>query len=199
MTEHSRYKTPQGDIVKVYYDPDPEQPLETMDDTKFFAIHRRYELIIGGYNFISMSELLKSMIETYVPESYRKRLFNKSENPDFVDDIISFINKYAYVLPVYLYDHSGLCLSTSPFSCPWDSGQVGFVAIRKKDWSIKDGNWVDYLNSIIKVQDYYINGNVFGFIKETEDGEWIDYCWGYIGDDFKENGLYDAAGVKYSK
>lgn len=31
------------------------------------------------------------------------------------------------VLPVYLYDHGGLRISTEPFSCPWDSGQIGIV------------------------------------------------------------------------
>ena len=31
------------------------------------------------------------------------------------------------ILPLYLYDHSGITMKTSPFSCPWDSGQVGFI------------------------------------------------------------------------
>ena len=33
----------------------------------------------------------------------------------------------AVVLPLYLYDHSGITMSTEPFSCPWDSGQVGYI------------------------------------------------------------------------
>lgn len=32
-----------------------------------------------------------------------------------------------YYIPVYLLDHSGLSISTSPFHDPWDSGQVGFI------------------------------------------------------------------------
>jgi predicted Fe-S protein YdhL (DUF1289 family) len=37
------------------------------------------------------------------------------------------------ILPLYLYDHSGITMSTTPFSCPWDSGQVGwmFVTLEK--------------------------------------------------------------------
>ena len=31
------------------------------------------------------------------------------------------------ILPLYLYDHSGITIQTTPFSCPWDSGQVGFI------------------------------------------------------------------------
>src|SRR3989304_5726596 len=30
-------------------------------------------------------------------------------------------------LPLYLYDHGGITMSTGAFSCPWDSGQVGFI------------------------------------------------------------------------
>lgn len=31
------------------------------------------------------------------------------------------------MLPIYLYDHSGITISTSAFSCRWDSGLVGFI------------------------------------------------------------------------
>ena len=34
-------------------------------------------------------------------------------------------------LPLYLYDHSGLTIATTPFSCPWDSGQVGWIAVER--------------------------------------------------------------------
>ena len=30
--------------------------------------------------------------------------------------------KDVIALPLYLYDHSGITIRTSPFSCPWDSG-----------------------------------------------------------------------------
>jgi hypothetical protein len=31
------------------------------------------------------------------------------------------------ILPLYLYDHSGITMNTTGFSCPWDSGRVGFI------------------------------------------------------------------------
>lgn len=38
-------------------------------------------------------------------------------------------------LPVYLYDHSGVSMNTTGFSCPWDSGQVGYIyATAEKIW-----------------------------------------------------------------
>ena len=41
------------------------------------------------------------------------------------------------VLPLYLFDHSGITLSTTPFSCPWDSGQVGVIYVHIDD--LKEG------------------------------------------------------------
>lgn len=31
------------------------------------------------------------------------------------------------LMPLYLYDHSGITISTSEFCDPWDSGQIGFI------------------------------------------------------------------------
>ena len=43
-------------------------------------------------------------------------------------------------LPLFLYDHSGITINTTGFSCPWDSGQVGFIYITKakalKEWGV---------------------------------------------------------------
>lgn len=32
----------------------------------------------------------------------------------------------AFILPLYLYVHSGMAMSTGPFNDPWDSGQMGW-------------------------------------------------------------------------
>lgn len=31
------------------------------------------------------------------------------------------------VLPLHLYDHSGITMNTTGFSCPWDSGRIGII------------------------------------------------------------------------
>ena len=38
----------------------------------------------------------------------------------------------AVLMPVYAYIHSGMTISTEPFSCPWDSGQLGFAIVTKQ-------------------------------------------------------------------
>ena len=54
---------------------------------------------------------------------------------DTLLDLVSEKNEYA-ILPLYLYDHSGLAMSTGSFlgralHAEWDSGQVGFIYMDK--------------------------------------------------------------------
>ena len=37
------------------------------------------------------------------------------------------------ILPLYLYDHSGITISTTPFGDPWDSGRVGFIYMTREE------------------------------------------------------------------
>lgn len=46
------------------------------------------------------------------------------------------------MLPLYLYDHSGITMSTGPFSCPWDSGQVGWIYLSKEKTFEENLGWI---------------------------------------------------------
>lgn len=35
-------------------------------------------------------------------------------------------------LPIYMYSHGGETINTTGFSCPWDSGQVGWILQLRK-------------------------------------------------------------------
>lgn len=106
-----------------------------------------------------------------------------------------------WISPLYLYDHSGITISTSPFSCKWDSGQVGFAIVTKRDirklYGCKNvtkkiieqvGEWAE---GEIKTYDQQIRGEVYGFSIEDEDGEQEDACGGFFGDDLTTNGMSD--------
>ncbi len=108
---------------------------------------------------------------------------------------------------LYMYDHGGVAISTEPFSCRWDSGQLGYVWISQNHIDsigchMQDSEtWHDYIARLDKyleneVQEYddYINGNVYGFTIVDEDENILDSCYGFIGDDFSKNGLYDYIG-----
>jgi len=105
------------------------------------------------------------------------------------------------ILPLYLYDHSGLIISTGPFTCPWDSGQIGWIIcdpgmIRSLfNWDRERAE--EALRAEVAEYDAYLRGAVYGFIVEEHDGDgWeeVDSCWGFYGDDIHENGIADSLG-----
>lgn len=113
-------------------------------------------------------------------------------------------NEHAVCLPLYLYDHSGITIRTGPFSCPWDSGQVGWIycdrATILKEYSRKRltkallARIASYLESEVTTYDQYLTGDVYGFIVE-QDGEHVDSCWGFYGmEDVKAEGRASAEG-----
>lgn len=100
-----------------------------------------------------------------------------------------FEENKSIVLPVYMYDHSGVTLSTKPFSCPWDSGQVGFIYCDLSK-ALKEFNAAEVSDDLIEkvkkslqceleVYDKYQRGEVFGYIVKDSSGEDIDSCWGF--------------------
>lgn len=101
-------------------------------------------------------------------------------------------------VPLYLMDHSGLSMSTGPFLCPWDSGQVGWAYVAKKDiergfpgckhWRVKAKK---IINAEVETFSQYLSGDVWGY-RILEDGEEVESCWGFFGHDYCEQ---EAAGI----
>ena len=120
---------------------------------------------------------------------------------DFSDEqkerIYAAAFKKNVILPLYLYDHSGITMRTSSFSCQWDSGQVGWIYMSYEDIR-KEYSWKritkkrralieKYLTGEVETYDQYLTGDVYGFTitREDEDGEEVvvDSCWGFYGYD----------------
>lgn len=107
------------------------------------------------------------------------------------------------ILPVYMIDHSGVALSTASFSCPWDSGQVGFIYATRERAEAGGYPWGDreYIEGVLQAEiaEYsaYMNGECYGFAVFRKCGacrgwEALDSCGGFLGSDFSESGLLDA-------
>jgi hypothetical protein len=98
------------------------------------------------------------------------------------------------ILPLYLYDHSGItmsCGNSYPYNDRWDAGQVGFIYIShekiRKEYSVKritktlKDRVTKYLEGEVKTYDDYLRGDVYGFIVEDEEEENIESVWGFFG------------------
>jgi len=125
------------------------------------------------------------------------------EYVDPYDEVNIDFDKTVY-LPVYLYDHSGLTINTTGFSCPWDSGQVGYIYVDKTKLQ-KEYGWKrvsqsrekmieEYLRGEIETFDQFLRGDIYGYILEDEDGNEVDSCWGFFGSDPTENGMAEHLG-----
>lgn len=98
---------------------------------------------------------------------------------------------YILSLPLYLYDHGGITIRTHPFSCPWDSGRVGYIIVDKEKILKEYGGKrvtnkirervLSVLKSEVSIYDDFLTGRVYGYEIEKE-GEEYGSCWGYFGD-----------------
>ena len=112
----------------------------------------------------------------------------------------------AVILPLYLYNHSGITISVTPFNCRFDSGQIGFIFVSKKRVLEEFGGKIvtqklknkmtEYLIGEVDEYDKYLRGECFSFeVIDSETNEVIDSCSGFLGDDV-DNGIYDNLGIE---
>lgn len=163
-----------GYQINIHQDIDPMNPREWDNLGTMVCFHHRYSLG-DKHEFKNPDEFLRFMTH---------------------EDII--------VLPLYLFDHSGITMSTAQFNCPWDSGQVGWIYITKKDVKKEFKDWkiisnsrkykiVEYLRNEVEIYNQFITGDVYGYTISNDDNDHIDSCWGFFGHDYKDNGLLEQA------
>ena len=105
-----------------------------------------------------------------------------------------------------MYDHSGYTIATRPFSCPWDSGQIGFVWITKATarkemaWKMITKARLKRLEEIIegevKNYDDYLTGSVYTITVVDPEGNDVDSVGGWFGDDGCDE---DGEGVREAR
>lgn len=156
-------------------DDDAQSPRELFENVgTMVCFHSRYTL---GDEQPSCSP------EEYLLEMMQQRewrLHGKSV-PDEIQlkHVQAYIDKHYFILPLYLYDHSGITMKITPFSCRWDSGQVGFIYADKdcKDYD----DMLAGLTSEVETYDKYLTGDVYFYQLEDSSGEVIDSCCGFYG------------------
>ena len=154
-------------LIKILQDNEPVNPREWDNIGTIICFHKKHSLgDPHDYNFNDFNswEELKNQI-------------NKDQN-------------VAVILPIYMYDHSGITIKTTPFNCPWDSGQIGFIFISKekalnefggcKITNILRKRLIQLLIGEVDTYDQYLAGDVYGY-QITLNDEVLDSCWGYYG------------------
>jgi len=135
-------------------------------------------------------------------------------------DFLADTQGRAIILPLYLYDHTVLRLSTQPWTgraphAEWDSGQVGYIyvpldrvrqeyGVRRVTRRIRD-QVMAVLAAEVDTYSHYLNGDVYGYIVEAVDRcpcgretvTVVDSCWGFYGWDPMTNGMAEAIAPDY--
>jgi hypothetical protein len=177
------YKLPNNRVLTVEQEEYPDSPRNWDNLGTMICFHRRYDL--GDKH------------------DYKASDFSSWEE---LEERIKKDHKVIAILPLYLYDHSGITISTSPFSCRWDSGQIGFIFIDREKKNklmgkkrLSKEEAIKALETEVKIYDQYLTGAVYRFTiakLETcnlghEHKIIEESCGGFYGDDIKENGILD--------
>ena len=143
-----------GFKIDIWHDNEPFDPREWDNIGTMVCFHNRYSL--GDKH------------EFRDPEHFEEFLIEEKDN--------------IFYLPLYMYEHGGITMKTSPFNCGWDSGQVGYIYITKKraeEECLKDP--FKTLEHEVKEYDHYLVGNCYGYTIVDEKNNILDSVGGFIG------------------
>ena len=184
-------------ILRIFQDIYTESPRDWDNVGKMLCFHNRYNLgdktNLNSDDFDSWDE-----VEEYLIKEEQAKI----------------------IMPLYLYDHSGLRMKIGSFNgllpqghAGFDSGMVGFIYATREDilqnFSKKKlskdmlKRTKEILIHEVKLYDQYLSGDVYGYkLIETQKCNLghiheniTDSCWGFYGTDFKTNGLLESSGV----
>jgi hypothetical protein len=146
--------------------------------------HRLYKLG-DEHNCRSLDDIMATIMDVDLRDYYDRD----------VDTFLSWCeDNNIVILPVYLYDHSGLVVNTTGFNCKWDSGQVGFIYASHEDVKLFYGEVspktvklaYELLEAEIETYNMYLQNDVYGIVVKDENGNDVESCWGFYGYDNAE-------------
>lgn len=215
-------KTGKHYYVKVVPDDNQENPREDQENFGIMACVRNHRYNFGDkdFEFSDPNEFLRNLAAQIDPTfedtvAYwedgvgwaRARNTHGQDSKavyKMVEDKISkrmwdVLNK-GVILPLFVYEHSGIAMNTRGFSCPWDSGQVGYIyatpEMIRKEYGVKivtksvREKVTKLLEAEVETYHQWLSGDVWGIVVEDMYGDVVESCWGYYGDAFaKEEAL----------
>ncbi len=200
------YKTVEykGFEIEIIQDDCPMNPREWDNIGTMICKHSRYNLgdVKDSEDYVRYGNSVEEDMAMYFYVNHIDKRHDEHEDGMLTAKGISAVNRWmeknVLWLPLYLYDHSGITMSTGSFASRWDSGQVGFIYITKKKvremygWKIvtkeRKEKLYSYLESDVKTYDQYLTGEVYGYNVE----EIGNSCYGYYGDVGIEDAITEA-------
>lgn len=195
--------------IEVHYDENSENPRTYYD-------HCSVMFLVGGRNNSDVDEVEDNLPRKYIWQSDKR--FSVEEpvdddiyweevsitkpdsfcNWDEVEEAVKLLYPGCVLLSVYKYEHGGVAFNTTGFSCPWDSGQVGYILVTKEvldhEWNGDREKAESCLKAEVAEYSAWANGDVYRYEvyapSETEDEdedddekepstELLDSCCGY--------------------
>jgi len=184
-----------GYTINIKYDEIAENPRNWDNLGNMLCWHKRYSL--GDEN-------LKDDF-SYMAECKLENLPKYCNSWEEIKNILKKEFKAFIIMPLYLYDHSGISMRTyrHGIHSSWDCGSVGFIYITKekiyKEYNVKritkklKEQIENYLINEVEIYSNWLEGNIYFYNIENKNGEYINSCGGFYGYDFEENGLLDEA------
>ena len=184
-------------VLEVYRDELVETPREWDNLGTMITYHNHYILgekeLNGGY---------PSMYDEFKEEVIYGDLGLEVDDDGLADCIME--DEVVY-FPLFLFDHSGLRMDYTPFSCRWDSGQVGYIYVThekvKEHFNIDkvDGEHIkkakDILKAEVKTMDSYLSGDIYYIcLKEKKTCKCCEYTSMEVIESI--GGFYGYDGIK---
>ncbi len=173
-------------LLKIFQDTDGADCRSWDNLTKMVCFHKRYSL--GDKH-------------DYKHDNY--------DSWDEMKEAISKAEDVAIIKPLFMYDHSGITIKTSPYGDRWDSGQIGWVFITKKTLR-ENFNAKKITKKLLEKADAILEGDVETYRQEVEGDvyrfeeykietcnlnceheELTDSCGSFYGRDWATNGITD--------
>ncbi len=195
-----------GFKINIYADDSPESPREWSNIGVMVCNHSSYNLGDKQYKN-SQADNWKENFAEYVMETYSPISMVHYDTYGYLDDkgvgaVWRWINKNMVVLPLSLYDHSGISMSAGsqyPYNCRWDSSNVGFIYCTKELALAEYGGKIftkatkqkveTYLIGEVETYNKYLTGAITGYMIEDSTGDESGGCWGF----YSEEDLLDNA------
>lgn len=142
MSETHKYR---GLVIEIWRDDYAENPRQWCNMGTLALTESAWaDVTISGQADLFTKLLAMEDYATWEPEYQDYDYYNVDENK-----ARRKLEENYIILPVYKYDHGGVCYNTSGFSCPWDSDDEYMMdeARREVDYHLKN-KWKERIEQL---------------------------------------------------